>query len=249
METKISYIYTLASSENPELIRYVGYSFDPNKRLVEHLKEAKYIKKYRRHNWVNSVLENGHTIVMNCAACAPEYRIGEKETEIVLFYKTCGADLVNGNNGGIGGRSPSKEVREKCRISKLGNTWNIGRKYSKERNDKISKSKKGIKKSKEAVEKMAASKRGVPHKNRTLSENQVIEMFKLYNEGAPKDYIAKTTKVTESNVVNVLWGKKFYADIKSKNNLVLIPRPKGGNIVQKRKELDDKYYASSGTNS
>lgn len=134
---EVGYIYGLYSSENPELIRYIGYTYNPDKRMKEHIKESKYML-YRKHNWIQGVLKDGFTIGMNILRCVPYNSIGVFETEVILLYKSFGADLVNGNNGGIGGgKSPSKETRRKISESKKGNTWNKGRKPYKNQFDEI----------------------------------------------------------------------------------------------------------------
>lgn len=214
--TEIAYVYGLYSTFN-NMIRYIGYSHSPYLRHQSHLRESKQLK-YRRHKWIQSELSKGFTIQTEILRCIPLSKVSKSEIETILLYKSFGADLVNGNNGGVGGLSPSKEVREKLKISKLGNKHSCGVVKSKENREAISKRMKGRIVKPESIEKLRQSKLGKSAKNRIFNEEQVVNIFKLYNEGKTGIEIGTIYNINYKTV-NTLLHTICYQDIKDKYNL------------------------------
>lgn len=56
--TEIVFIYGLADPEST-LVRYVGKSRDPRKRLLVHISDAKCGDKFALHNWIRQLIEKG----------------------------------------------------------------------------------------------------------------------------------------------------------------------------------------------
>lgn len=116
-------VYGLASSENGELIRYVGITTKKlNVRLNEH---RNYCKKNfnKRGNWIGKVIRGGNKLVL--VILESELTREEaivKERHYIKLFKSFGADLVNGTSGGDGVRdyTPTAEARERMRQAKLG---------------------------------------------------------------------------------------------------------------------------------
>jgi len=89
--------------DGQELIRYIG--FTKNKiqtRLNEHTSESKYLKT-KKDRWIQKYLRNEKQI------CAIELdstfdfeEVKKKEINLIAMYKSCGANLMNGTNGGDG---------------------------------------------------------------------------------------------------------------------------------------------------
>ena len=77
----MNYIYTLSSSENPEIVKYVGYTNNPTRRLNKHNHSFKHDTN-KRTCWIESVQRKGYEIIMNI--------IDEKEDfdEIKLLEKS-----------------------------------------------------------------------------------------------------------------------------------------------------------------
>lgn len=220
--TEISFIYGLSSTNNPELIRYVGKSNNPNKRLIAHLLASKTKKTYR-DKWIFSELEKGNSINIKILLCKPESEIYNWEKEIIKLYKSFGAKLVNGNEGGLGGKNPSKEVREKIRQSKIGNTWNIGKSPSEETRKKVSAAHKGKPKhTKESKQKLREINLNRPYrpniKCRNLTEEQILEIWDLKLKGNSQSEISKLLNIPIM-FLRSLWQNNTYKDIKEKYNL------------------------------
>lgn len=151
--TSIGYIYGLYSTNNNE-IKYIGYSVEPIIRFKKHIRESKKLMYYR-HKWIQSELVKGYEIKMIILKTCKEEDLGKYEIEEIKFYKKLGNKLTNGNDGGVGGINPTKEVREKLRISKLGNKYSLGVTRSEEYKQNASKRLKGVPKSEETKRKVS----------------------------------------------------------------------------------------------
>lgn len=225
METTkdIIYIYGLSSSQEENNIRYVGYTNNPQKRKWDHITESRALKTYR-HKWIQSILKEGNSLSLSVLRETTEAEKGKAETETILLLKSVGANLVNGNNGGLGGKSPTKEVREKLSKSKIGNTWNKGRMPS-ETNLKALLEAAKRPKSKEHINKIVKSKMGKRAKDRELEDDLIVKMYELYNSGKSFDEVAKELDIKRSSLSNVFYSKKYYLDVREKYNLRLCRKP------------------------
>lgn len=216
MSVKLAYVYGLSSSEDPEKIRYIGVSVSPEERLKDHKKESKtgHTKKCR---WIKSQLNKNNNIVLTILFTDNIENIYNREIEFISMYKSLGFNLLNHNNGGIGGIIPDKETRDK--ISK-GNKGKI----------KTEKQLESIKRVREnfyndpiklaaAKEKWKISGKRPQYKTRKLTENQVIEIFKLNNEGKSLKEIGEILNLSKTTLNNLLYNKKRYYEIKQRYGL------------------------------
>lgn len=224
LKTDISYVYGLFSSRD-SAIRYIGYSCQPKDRLADHIKESRRLM-YHRHKWIQKEILDGFKISYNILGLSKNEFIGNLETKFIKEYKEKGFKLVNGNDGGKGGLSnPTPEVREKIRKSKLGNSWNTGLKRSEETIQKIKDKLTGQKRTPEQVERNRLAQIGnkankaPKYKNRLLTEEVLIEVFKLYNEFKTVREVSKILNLPKSNVTSVLYLDYTYVDLKTKHNL------------------------------
>lgn len=222
LSSEISYIYGLYSTRDNN-IRYIGYSCEPIVRYKKHLRESKYLK-YHRHKWIQKELSEDFQIKLEILGCYKQEDIYNKEIEYIADFKSKGFNLVNGNEGGKGGmRNPSDELREKLRVSKLGNKWNIGRKQTESQKLAVSNANKGIKKSPEHVANMLASriKNGTNRcKNRFLKEESVVLIINDYNTTIyTMKELAKKYNVSYMQIYNLIKFDFNYADVKEKYNL------------------------------
>ena len=108
LETNISYIYGLKSSRDIDKIKYIGKTDFPERRIVEHIKDSRK-KKYRVHFWIQKEVNDGYKIEQEILGCFNQEDIYNKERDIIRLYKSFGANLVNGDNGGLGGKKLTKE--------------------------------------------------------------------------------------------------------------------------------------------
>ncbi len=219
--TSLIYIYGLSSSLDKGNIRYVGYTNNPQKRRCDHVTESRALKTHR-HKWVRSVVENGGKLLISILRETTEEYKGEAETETILLFKSFGANLVNANNGGIGGKCPSEETRKKISLGKMGNTWNKGRTPS---NINILREANRRPKTEQAKLNMSKARLGKRTKKRLIKDDMIVEMYKLYNEGKAFDEIVELLKIKRSTLSNVFYSKAYYKDVKEKYNLKL-NRPK-----------------------
>ena len=129
-------IYSLASSENPEIVRYIGYTSKEQsyKRLQGHTYESKRARKLNlkcsyKINWVNSILDKGFEIIQEIIEddIFSKERAYIKEIEYIKLFKSFGAKLVNGTLGGVTGNYNKKtnsrnneQTREKIRNTLMG---------------------------------------------------------------------------------------------------------------------------------
>lgn len=216
VSTKISYIYGLYSTSD-NLIRYIGYSHDPNARFKQHITNSKYFK-YRKCKWIQSELKSNSTIKLEILRCVNSKDVFNAEIETIALYKSFGANLTNGNIGGKGGTSPNKEVREKIRLAKLGNQYGKGIVKNSENIESIRKRMTGRIVNVETCLKISKSKLGKPAKNRLFNEEQIINIFKLYNEYKSPLEISELTGFNKKTIITLLYTST-YLDIKSKFNL------------------------------
>lgn len=163
MTREKTYIYSLSCPENG-IVRYIGKANNLKNRLSKHIngKDCS-----RRYNWILSLKRKGLIPEMNIIDEVPycDWQFWEKH--YIKLYKSFGADLVNGNDGGAGAE-PTVASIEKWKKSISGRPfvmtqaridannrrkesnwepWNKGKMYtrniSKEESEKRSKSQVG----------------------------------------------------------------------------------------------------------
>jgi hypothetical protein len=182
------FVYTLHDPFEPEVVRYVGWTTDPKRRLKTHLRDAR-TGRDQTHcgNWKRSVFALGVSPVMTIVESGTGGGYGEAEMRWVAHYRSIvGKKLTNLTEGGDGtlgrvnspehracisayrkGRKATPEARENMRAAHLG----MG--HTPEQTAKIAAAnqgrkmsqeeraqRSGRKRSPEAVEKTAAAKRG-----------------------------------------------------------------------------------------
>lgn len=82
-------------------VRYVGYSYDPNKRMLSHLREAKRNVKGHRCNWLRQLISMDVTPVLWLLEEADYNNLPALEMKWIADLKQC-YSLVNGTDGGDG---------------------------------------------------------------------------------------------------------------------------------------------------
>lgn len=134
-------VYGLKARESSE-IRYIGItSKSLEKRLKQHLQSINYKKdKSYKKNWFNNLIKNNIKLEIELLEDnIEENEIFEKEKQYIKLFKSFGAKLVNGTEGGEMG-IPTKETRRKMSIAKIGKPSNAkGRKVSNEQKELLAK--------------------------------------------------------------------------------------------------------------
>lgn len=131
-------IYGLASSDKPNVIRYIGCTFrDLNKRHKEHIKESKLSKNKKngthKENWImNCINSNLEILIILLEDNIDESNIENREIYYIEEYKKLGNTLTNGTTGGKLRTKFSEESIKKIRLSR------IGKKHTEESKNKLS---------------------------------------------------------------------------------------------------------------
>jgi group I intron endonuclease len=109
------YIYTLSSNDD---IRYVGRTFNVNKRFRQHINES-YKNNTHKSNWIRKVKNINIEIVDVC----DEDNYSFWEQHYISLYKSWGFNLLNMTIGGegISGYKYTEEDKLKRSIRMLGN--------------------------------------------------------------------------------------------------------------------------------
>ncbi len=138
----IFYIYGLYSTED-RIIKYIGYTSDLEKRLIEHKKDVNRskIKTYKK-NWINKCIKKGFDIDLLIIDISDnKLQVCEMERYYINNYLLNNKVLVNGTLGGDGGimteesklklsissngKKLSEVTKQKIREAKLGNVVSI----------------------------------------------------------------------------------------------------------------------------
>lgn len=203
-------IYTLASSADPNNIRYVGKTRQTIKRRLQgHIccaKKAleKGCSTNHNYNWINKELQLGNTIIIEEVESL-DFLENESwdwfEKYWIAQFKIWGFKLTNIREGGEDNYvpTPTKEVIEK-RASKI-----IGKPRSLEVKEKISKELSGIEKSEEIISKIKDSvtkKQGRPVLQLDKTSKKVIKEWESGSEAA------RVLHLDKSNLNACCKGKK-----------------------------------------
>jgi predicted GIY-YIG superfamily endonuclease len=135
-------IYYLTSILDCRLPRYIGYSTNIEKRLTDHVNEAKYNKaKSHKINWIKSILNKNSLIELYVLDEFSDLDSALEAERNYIEYFNIWYKLTNSTNGGEVSKTFTQEVRKKMseRIKqyfKENKTWNQGLRYtfSEERN-------------------------------------------------------------------------------------------------------------------
>jgi len=116
-----TYIYTL--SDKNGVVRYVGKTNTPRKRLHDHIKESLNFKiPSHKKNWIKSLLEKDERPIIEVIDEVPESEWPFWEQYWIDQIKSWGFNLTNSTEGGQGGNGykHSEQSKTKMRLSKLG---------------------------------------------------------------------------------------------------------------------------------
>ena len=114
---KTTCIYTIADEFG--VIRYVGKSNNPSKRIFGHLKEGKGTHKY---NWLQLIISRGGFPIVEIIDEVPSDDWEQYEIYWISQFRTWGFDLINQSIGGIGpgGVKRSELTKQKMGKSRIG---------------------------------------------------------------------------------------------------------------------------------
>jgi len=179
---KITFIYSLEYPVGN--VRYIGKSDFPQKRLKDHIKEAKQRNKSHKDKWINSLCEFPTLKIIEQTTYE---HWQDREKCWIKYYKDKGFNLVNGTDGGEGsngflGRTHTIENRKKFSENKLGKTT------PQEIKDKIS---------------------GENNGKCKLKDCEVIDIFNMYyNEHKTPKEISEKYNINKKYVYHLISGRK-----------------------------------------
>lgn len=113
-----AFIYALCEPDTRK-VRYIGKANNPLKRLSLHLSVSVKLDTHLGH-WLSKLRESGRKPILSVLREVPEEIWQEEEIGYIRQARELGMNLVNGNDGGLGGHNPSPETREKKRIASSG---------------------------------------------------------------------------------------------------------------------------------
>lgn len=148
-------MYTLIDPTTLE-IRYVGWSFQPKRRLLSHINNSRKMRTHR-DRWIASLLARGERPQLEIVETG--YNPGgwnTAEMKWIATHRERGARLTNATDGGEGttGFIPGPETRAKMSAAQRG------RVHTPERNAKLSASLRGRKQSPEHIAALSAVRKG-----------------------------------------------------------------------------------------
>jgi len=205
------YVYGLLEPET-KIIRYVGQTNKPQKRLNDHISEAKTNLKFnRKNNWIRSLLKENKK---------PEIMILEEVETIDLCNKAevfhiaqmldCGFDLTNATSGGDGFYTRSKESIQRFADSRRG------KKFSEETKQKMKLSAKS-RMTPEEIERLRSISNGnPPHfygeqvSTSKLKEEDVVYIRRQLNSGSRGiDICNQFPNISKSAIYSAAMGKNW----------------------------------------
>jgi group I intron endonuclease len=143
-----TFIYTLSNSNG--VVRYVGKTDNPKRRLREHLYESKKNPKNHKHYWIKSLINKGEKPILDIIDSVPISDWEFWEIFYISLFKSWGFNLTNETSGGetgsgMLGKRHKQESKDKIKFANIGiNHYNYGGKLTDEHKNNLSKSLSGV---------------------------------------------------------------------------------------------------------
>lgn len=104
------FVYSLADSRSPSLIRYVGITNDPARRLSSHISVAQSGREHgHKSSWIRSVVAGGGDVLIGVLHDKLTHsEASSLEIRIIANMRESGARLTNTTAGGRGGMLGSR---------------------------------------------------------------------------------------------------------------------------------------------
>jgi len=167
------YLYTLKDPIT-NIVKYVGYSKNPKRRLWEHIRDAKRGLKTYKSCWVKSLLDIQQVPIMEIIKdCEYHEDILVEEINLIRNLKEENIQLTNLTNGGDG-RSGVKLPDDHTFLN-----YNLGRKMSDDSRKKLSESRKGIKFTDDHRKKLSLKKIGISRSVESINKQILTTSIKI----------------------------------------------------------------------
>jgi hypothetical protein len=112
-----TFIYALHDPEDVSDRVYVGMTVAPRSRLADHMSASSLKKKTLKNGWIKSMLARGSAPAMVILECVHGDDYQEAEIFWIASLRAIGVQLVNGTDGGHGGRGRILSKESKVKIS------------------------------------------------------------------------------------------------------------------------------------
>jgi group I intron endonuclease len=161
-------------------LRYIGQTVNFNKRKSEHYRTAiTQRSKARVYKWLRSLYNKSIIpIFLILEECSIEV-LDETEIFYIDYFKMLGCNLTNTTEGGKSkrGYKHSEKMKEKMSIIMKGNSWNKGKKLSKEHRQNISLS--SLSRKHTNISKLKMSQVKIKHKTvvQSFKDGRIIKVF------------------------------------------------------------------------
>lgn len=193
-------IYSLSSSEKPDVVRYIGMTQRPlNERLRQHKSSSKKEKNHKAY-WIKKTITLGFEIIISIIENeVPESIVDQKERFYIKLYRQLCNDLgivfTNSESGGCKQKTLSEETKQKLRLI------NLGKKLSEETKQKIAIKSRGQVHSEESKKKMSEKMKG-KYLGRKPSLESKIKMSKSQTgRKHSKETIVKMQKAKIKSII------------------------------------------------
>lgn len=204
------YIYILIDP-NTNYVRYVGKSINPERRLKDHIYNK---KKTHCSYWIQSLGKDKQEpilIIIDCINGNWEFW----EQHYISLYKSWGFKLCNHTNGGEGnhGVKLSEETKKKMSLIHKGKQYAKGSVRTQDFKDNLSIKFKGNTNAKGSIRDVSFRKKLSENNGRgnaKLTEEEVIKVCELINQGLKGRAIKKIVPSIESHILwNIKNGKSW----------------------------------------
>lgn len=214
---RTTFIYVLKEPDTEE-IRYVGKSDNPRQRLTVHLSNISNSRSHKTH-WIQSLVSRGLKPGLETIDEVPFEYWQQLEVAYIEYFREQGSRLTNTSPGGGGsglsgdehplfGKHHSEATKQKMsdsasvrQISEEGRQALRDRKFSNERNEKISLSKKGKPKSPTHIE---AARQG----RLAIGEAKYQKILQLDSEGKTQTEIGNIFGVGQDAISTFLQRRR-----------------------------------------
>lgn len=210
---KTTYIYAL-TEPGTTIVKYVGKTDRPAKRLRDHVQPSALAVKCRRTSWLRGLLNKGQMPGMAILEVVPVSTWKTRECYWIAFYRALGVRLVNTAEGGSGGMR-SEWITDQMRAN-------------------MSASKVGIKRSEESVRKQAETLRGIPRRPEVIAKMSAAHKGKRPSSQCEEARLKAITGSKHSAETKAKMGQSRRGNMNAAKHTYIATAPDGTEHVVER---------------
>jgi DNA-binding transcriptional regulator YdaS (Cro superfamily) len=200
-------VYALRDPNSMDL-RYVGKAADPKKRFVQHLTSSQLRARSHKNSWLKGLIAAGQLPWLEIVDEVEADRADEAERYWIAWYRSQGAPLTNGTNGGDGGAITCPDARARISAAHLGSKRTV---ETRARMSETAKRRAADPKERERLRSISNGKppvhNGEANPRTKLTDEQVREMRTRAAAGAWPATLAAEYGITMASVTQLVTGK------------------------------------------